>query len=512
MDKTPPPPTQQQQQQPTINVNNDASNNNNTDDDIETDELDNICPTAASSSSSSALCVTQPDTHSLISTRSDSFEDNIIRPSSPSKVKYQEDIEEQLNQDGSKVRTIKTFKEITGECKKINAKEAVGTQVRERSEKKAPDGVSFLTDYKKETIVGEDGTKLVRTSQISRTKYSPSYRARSASSSLMMSAGAAAASFSTAQQQNRNTSHDNLTSSSFYSAASGALQGQNIQSSTVLFQPLVQRQQHQLQHRTPLFIPFYGQNHTRNQMSGKTVHYYYDSYNRDLANSRNLQHQTQNQSFIRSRTNNFSDSNSNKNRFSSSSSCGSFINLNERYSMPGLGTAGISSLSSSSSSYLSPIRHRHVSSSATIREIVPPTFSYELENLRVKKGGEALFQGTVNGSYPFEIKWFLNNTELKSWELENTFNNNNSKRYEISMRQDFSETFLTGLIDYIISLKIFNCSYNDIGTYTAFVKNEAGDASCSAVLVIQGIFNMNKNTNQKWQIICMFFCHFMKLA
>jgi hypothetical protein len=111
----------------------------------------------------------------------------------------------------------------------------------------------------------------------------------------------------------------------------------------------------------------------------------------------------------------------------------------------------------------------------TIKEIVPPTFSYDLENYTVKKGENAVFKGTVNGSYPFEVMWYLDGDELKA-----------SSRIEMTVHQDYSETFLTGLIDYIVSLKILKCSHSDIGKYTVFVKNEAGDASCSAFLIIEG--------------------------
>ncbi len=126
-----------------------------------------------------------------------------------------------------------------------------------------------------------------------------------------------------------------------------------------------------------------------------------------------------------------------------------------------------------------------IRSTPTIKEIVPPTFSIEIENTTVKKGGSAFFKGTVNGSFPFETVWYIDNYEIKS-----------NDHIQTSIRQDNTETFLTGLIDYIISLKINNCSISDIGKYTAYVKNEAGDASCSAFLIIEGknklIWNMCK--------------------
>ena len=110
-----------------------------------------------------------------------------------------------------------------------------------------------------------------------------------------------------------------------------------------------------------------------------------------------------------------------------------------------------------------------------IKEIVPPTFCYEIENVTVKKDGTAYFKGTVNGSYPFYTIWRLDDHEIRP-----------DGHFETSLVEDHSETYLTGLIDYIISLKINNCSHRDIGKYTAFVKNEAGNASCSAFLIIEG--------------------------
>ena len=120
-----------------------------------------------------------------------------------------------------------------------------------------------------------------------------------------------------------------------------------------------------------------------------------------------------------------------------------------------------------------------IRSTPTIKEIVPPTFSIEIENTTIKKGGTAYFKGTINGSFPFETIWYVDNYELKP-----------DNHIETSIRQDNTETFLTGLIDYIISLKIKDCSINDIGKYTAYVRNEAGDASCSAFLIIEGKINL----------------------
>lgn len=54
------------------------------------------------------------------------------------------------------------------------------------------------------------------------------------------------------------------------------------------------------------------------------------------------------------------------------------------------------------------------------------------------------------------------------------------------MKTDYTYTFMTGLIDYLVLLKVRNCNKNKEGKYTVFVQNLAGDASCSGNLKIQG--------------------------
>jgi len=109
-----------------------------------------------------------------------------------------------------------------------------------------------------------------------------------------------------------------------------------------------------------------------------------------------------------------------------------------------------------------------------VTESMPPNFTYQIENVSVEKGGTAYFRGTVNGSYPFDTIWYLNNVELRS----------TNPNIETSVRRDYTETYLTGLIDYIISLKVHNCSQRDAGKYTAYIRNEHGSASSSAFLVV----------------------------
>lgn len=297
----------------------------------------------------------------------DGFEDHAMQPSSQSRITHLENVENVTNENGENVKRVRSVKELVGECPKIGSKEAFGRQVRETTEKSG-NGVESFTDVKTESILGEDGTKLTRTSRSSRVKYSSG--GRMSASSL----------FDNSRRENTMFNTDT----------------------------------------TQMLNPYLG-----STLFGRSSQF---STNLDGSSSSNQQPLASLQ------------------QFNSSS--------NHRFSDQGLSL---------------------VRSTPTIKEIVPPTFSYEIENFTIQKGGTAHFKGTVNGSYPFETVWYLDNKQLKP-----------NNRISITMKQDCSETLLTGLIDYIISLKIFNCSYEDIGKYTAYVRNEAGDATCSAFLVIEG--------------------------
>ncbi len=118
-----------------------------------------------------------------------------------------------------------------------------------------------------------------------------------------------------------------------------------------------------------------------------------------------------------------------------------------------------------------------------ITENMAPNFTYQIENVSVEKGGTAYFRGTVNGSYPFDTIWYLNNNELRS----------TNPNIETSIRRDYTETYLTGLIDYIVSLKVHNCTQRDAGKYTAYIRNEHGSSTSSAFLVVGGTFFFIRN-------------------
>jgi hypothetical protein len=110
------------------------------------------------------------------------------------------------------------------------------------------------------------------------------------------------------------------------------------------------------------------------------------------------------------------------------------------------------------------------------KEIIAPTFAYELDNVQIKKGESAFFEGTINGTPPFETIWYFGGKLLDL--------NNNT---ETSMRDDYTEYGITGLVDYKISLKIRNCAHQNIGEYTLNVKNEAGAAISSAHIILDGL-------------------------
>jgi hypothetical protein len=536
--------------------------------------------TATGSTEEPCCSVLNVDTasHSLLATssRKDSFEEEIMRPSSPNTIKYQEDIEDILNQDGSKVKTIKTFKEITGACPKINAREAVGRQVREMSETESSAGVLSFTDVKKETIIGEDGTKLVRTSQIARVRYNrPHYRNSASSLFVDTSPGYAATSSYAAAARALNYRSSSIAHSLSVSPVGNRsrlvsppmttralihqherqhqyelMEQHRKQQCELHEQQRLQQQIHQqhqqhrqeliasINQRPPIFIPSMpspsssslsslltfssscaNQQHQQsslNQRACDTRHYQthqqhhhdmhrhyhhhhshqlFQDYKQDEEDDRrheqhhhhhqHIGHGSRNYYYHQQNPTDYVYNRGNRQYMylsppqyrSSSYGCASTLNRS-RYSMPP--TLGMSL--SPPAAAAAAARHR----SPIIRELVPPTFSYEIENVSVNKGGAACFKGTVNGSYPFETRWFVNDREVRAGE-----------RFEITTRQDYSETFLTGLIDYIISLRIFNCSYSDIGKYTVFVRNEAGDASCSAFLVFEGTFRNNGHHNKK---------------
>lgn len=281
----------------------------------------------------------------------DSFDESIIQASQPARLIHVENSEDNFTEHGLDTKTTRTVRELVGQCPRIGAREAMGRQIRETKETLG-DGLKAFSDYKTESIVGENGSRMTRTSQASAVRYS------------------------------RGRSSD----------------------------------------------PFFSRDLSQNLSCLSS----FSSYALPPSHSFNSYSDSQNQSvFLNTRR-------SSSHRYSDQ---GMFMNRQ----------------------------------TPTIKEIVPPTFSYEIEDFKIKQGQTAYFKGTVNGSYPFETIWYVENERIVP-----------SSRVQISMKQDCSETFLTGLIDYIISLKIFNCTPDDLGKYTCYVKNEAGDATCSAYLIMEG--------------------------
>lgn len=109
------------------------------------------------------------------------------------------------------------------------------------------------------------------------------------------------------------------------------------------------------------------------------------------------------------------------------------------------------------------------------KEVIAPTFAYELDDLTIQKGDIAYFEGTVNGTAPFEIIWLLDDKLLKL-----------KYNMKSSVREEYTEINGQKITDYKISLEIRSCTFQDIGKYTLQVKNSGGDASSYAFLVIEG--------------------------
>lgn len=356
----------------------------------------------------------------------DSFEE-VIRPSSPSKVSRLENVENIVNKDGEKITTVRTIKEVFGSCPQIGSKEAFGRQIRETSEKTGQ-GIKAFQDTKTESIIGDDGTRITRTSLTSRVKYTygsgafGSYKVPQ-SSFFSLYGNENKAIESSRIKDREDFKEDKSFQSNFFTDYKRDFKREEYMESS-------KTNTTELKENVPLFVPLRNTSNNLNEENN------YKSTLSSAVDSATLRYNTE-------------DPKIDENVYLSKIQ-------NNRFKSP----------------------YRSV---PTIKEIVPPTFSYELENYSVKKGENAIFKGTVNGSYPFEVKWYLDNNELKA-----------SSKIEMTVQQDYSETFLTGLIDYIVSLKILKCSHKDIGKYTVFVKNEAGDASCSAFLIIEGKLDVNQ--------------------
>lgn len=104
-------------------------------------------------------------------------------------------------------------------------------------------------------------------------------------------------------------------------------------------------------------------------------------------------------------------------------------------------------------------------------DTVRPRFSSKLENKKTSIGGFLIFKCSFNGSLPFQISWFKNNIKIKE-----------NERFKTYIQSNFNKTFLTGLIDYEVKLKISKCSKEDFGRYKVLVKTKYGNIFCSAIL------------------------------
>jgi hypothetical protein len=397
---------------------------------------------------------------------------NLIGQQERDVISHSEDIEESFT-DGTKSKTYKSVKDIVGPCPQLGTNQAYGRQTRETKENTNKNAHSF-TDDKTETIIDNFGNKITRSSKSANVKYTTGFR--TPTSSLF--------------EQANNSSHATQSDHAF-----SFLNPNNIFPSINSQYAIDEKQRSLLteteaQHNESDFQ--FTHEHTRdsngNTITQKTKSSTSQSPDSSLFEQSNLNANTfytdqhvpvfypypgtqMNQSKLSNFTSNLLTTTS----FYpiSTDSIRSMINFNS---------------SSSENTHLSDEKYgvmSQIRSTPTIKEIVPPTFSVEIENATVKKGGTAYFKGTINGSFPFETTWYIDNYELRQ-----------NNQIETSITQDERETFLTGLIDYIISLKIRNCSISDIGKYTALVRNEAGDASCSAFLIIEENFEITEHDLQ----------------
>lgn len=85
------------------------------------------------------------------------------------------------------------------------------------------------------------------------------------------------------------------------------------------------------------------------------------------------------------------------------------------------------------------------------------------ESTELVTGSDITLKGTVSGSAPFEVSWFLNDKLITS-----------NKRHNMSVQKD------------TVILQISNCEARDAGTYRCVVANDVGEASCSCQVSLKG--------------------------
>ena len=93
----------------------------------------------------------------------------------------------------------------------------------------------------------------------------------------------------------------------------------------------------------------------------------------------------------------------------------------------------------------------------------PPSFIDELTSVEVCKGSTAAFNCKVAGSSPLKYTWFKERTLIKSNHKCVTVENQGS-------------------------LKIQDCSVEDVGSYQCTAANEVGSCTGSAALSLKGLF------------------------
>jgi hypothetical protein len=459
---------------------------------------------------------------------SDNFSLENKNPSSNNRqnlISYNEDLEESFL-NGTKSKIYRSVKDIVGFCPELSSEQAFGQQTRETKEK-VNDKLYSLTDDKTEVIEDNFGNKITRKTKSSNIKYSNNNQP-CVTSFFENSNNTSTNNFQKINQQFENNLLISVPELERNKSANFCQDSQNktsnlgsIQSFSNIENTMKSSDEKQLKTLKDMFTSITNENKYRynviekeNDMSKfETCK---DQTFKDISD-REIVHENKSSRSQFSGPSLFQQTNIKY--LNSNKKTDNFFLLNQHvpvfYPYPSLqiNQPDISNFTSNllTTTSFYPINHNvnrsifplpsqksyisdenygvmsQIRSTPTIKEIVPPTFSIEIENTTVKKGGPAFFKGTVNGSFPFETIWYIDNYEIKP-----------NDHIETSIRQDNTETFLTGLIDFIISLKINNCSISDIGKYTAYVKNEAGDASCSAFLIIEGknklIWNMCKNS------------------
>jgi len=90
-------------------------------------------------------------------------------------------------------------------------------------------------------------------------------------------------------------------------------------------------------------------------------------------------------------------------------------------------------------------------------------FVRPFESAVLVKGSDIILEGTVSGSPPFEINYFLNDKLIRS-----------SQRHKMSVEND------------TVTLHISHCKAGDAGTYQCTVASDVGETACCCQISLKG--------------------------